>query len=317
MSNPQSTQPTTTQLQPATPVPSATPVSSFVIPASHNTPKVSPICLLKTAIAPVVNGHMRMNANILFDEGAQRSFMSVQLATELQVKPTSSTQVALSSFGAESQSLQTLDVATVQVETLAGELIPISVLIVPTIATPISNSYHLALNTLPHLKGLKLATPITINKEFTISILIGTDHYWSFVQDRIIRGDGPTAQQSKLGYLLSGPMPQVATQLSTSILLQLTTIADHNQEPNLEQLWSVEAIGTCPQQSSSSFLSTYQASSISQSPNGTYCVKFPWKDDKPYLPSNFNICQRRTKTLLTKLMLTPELLNLYHNIIQE
>ena len=107
MSNPQSTQPTTTQLQPATSVPSATPVSSFVIPASHNTPKVSPICLLKTAVAPVVNGHMRMNANILFDEGAQRSFMSVQLATELQVKPTSSTQVALSSFGAESQSLQT------------------------------------------------------------------------------------------------------------------------------------------------------------------------------------------------------------------
>ena len=317
MSNPQSTQPTTTQLQPAMSVPSATPVSSFVIPASHNTPKVSPICLLKTAVAPVVNGHMRMNANILFDEGAQRSFMSVQLATELQVKPTSSTQVALSSFGAESQSLQTLDVATVQVETLVGELIPISVLIVPTIATPISNSYHLALNTLPHLKGLKLATPITINKEFTISIFIGTDHYWSFVQDRIIRGDGPTAQQSKLGYLLSGPMPQVATQLSTSILLQLTTIADHNQEPNLEQLWSVEAIGTCPQQSSSSFLNTYQASSISQLPNGTYCAKFPWKDDKPYLPSNFNICQRRTKTLLTKLMLTPELLNLYHNIIQE
>ena len=177
MSNPQSTQPTTTQLQPATSVPFATPVSSFVIPASHNTPKVSPICLLKTAVAPVVNGHMRMNANILFDEGAQRSFMSVQLATELQVKPTSSTQVALSSFGAESQSLQTLDVATVQVETLAGELISISVLIVPTIATPISNSYHLALNTLPHLKGLKLSTPITINKEFTISILIGTDHY--------------------------------------------------------------------------------------------------------------------------------------------
>ena len=112
--------------------------------------------------------------------------MSVQLATELQVKPTSSTQVALSSFGAESQSFQTLGASTVQVETLTGELIPISVLIVPTIATPIHNSCYLPLGVLPDLKGLKLANPITNNQEFTISVLIGTDHYWSFVQNQII-----------------------------------------------------------------------------------------------------------------------------------
>ena len=158
---------------------------------------------------------------------------------------------------------------------------------------------------------------ITNNQEFTISVLIGIDHYWSFVQDQIIRGDGPTAQQSKLGYLLSGPMPHLTTQLSTSIPLQLTTMTDQNQEPNLEHLWSVEAIGTHSGQSSSAFLNTYQTSSISQLPNGTHCAKFPWKEDKPYLPSNFNICQRRTKALLTKFKLNPELLNLYNNIIQE
>ena len=319
MSNPRGTQPLTIQqpvlLQPATSLTGATPVSvgSFLILASPNTPNAPPTCLLKTAVVPVVNGHMRMNANILFDEGAQCSFMSVQLATE----PTSSIQVALSSFGAESQSFQTLGASTVQVETITGKLIPISVLIVPTIAIPIYNSCHLPLDALPHLKGLKLANPITNNQEFTISILIGNDHYWSFVQDQIIRGDGPTAQQSKLGYLLSGPMPHLTTQLSTSILLQLTTMTDQNQEPNLEHLWSVEAITTHSEQSSSAFLNTYQASSISQLPNGTYCAKFPWKENKPYLPSNFNICQHRTKALLTKLKLNPELLNLYNNIIQE
>ena len=224
-------------LQPATSLPGTTPVSvgSFLILDSHNTSNVSPMCLLKTAVAPVINGHTRMNANILFDEGAQRSFMPVQLATELQVKPTSKTQVALSSFGAESQTFQTLGVATVQVETLTGELIPISVLIVPAIATPIYNSCHLPLDALPHLKGLKLANPTTNNQKFTISVLIGTDHYWSFVQDQIIRGDGPTTQQSKLGYLLSGPMPHLTAQLSTSILLQ-TTMTDQNQESNLKHL---------------------------------------------------------------------------------
>ena len=131
VSTPLGTQPQTTQqasLQPATSLPVTT-VGSYLVPASRSIPSVSPMYLLKTAVAPVVNGHVRRNTNILFDEGAQRSFISVQLATELHVKPTTTTQVALSSFGAESQSFQTLGVTTIQVETLVGELIPISVLI--------------------------------------------------------------------------------------------------------------------------------------------------------------------------------------------
>ena len=148
-------------LQPVTSQAAVTPVSlgSFLTPALHSNLHAMPVCLLKTAVAPVVNGHTRIHANILFDEGAQRTFISTQLAAKLQVTPMTTTQVALSSFGADSKSLQTMDVANVQIEILNGELIPISALIVPTISTPIHNSYHLPLNTLPHLKGLKLANP--------------------------------------------------------------------------------------------------------------------------------------------------------------
>ena len=39
--------------------------------------------------------------------------------------------------------------------------------------------------------------------------------------------------------------------------------------------------------------------------------------DKPDLPSNFNICQHRTKNLFTKLKLTPTLLKLHNDIILE
>ena len=169
---------------------------------------------------------------------------------------------------------------------------------------------------MPHLKGLKLANPVTNSDEFLVSVLIGADFYWSFVQDNIIRGNGPTAQQSRLGYLLSGPLPLSTKQLPASILLQFATTAD-NTETDLQQLWLIEAIGTESNQPSSNFLKSYQSHNISQLPNGTYSVKFPWKENKPHLPTNFTICQRRTKTLLTKLRLTPDLLNLYNNIIQE
>ena len=82
-----------------------------------------------------------------------------------------------------------------EVETESGELIPISVLIVPSIAAPIQNLVSTSVYTMPHLRDLKFAHPITSDKNFTISLLIGTDHYWSFVEDHIIRGKGPTATQ--------------------------------------------------------------------------------------------------------------------------
>ena len=102
-------------------------------------------------------------------------------------------QVALSFFSTESRSFQTLGVAIIHVETNAGSLIPISALIVPTIAAPLHNSCHLPLDDLPYLQGLRLANSVTADQDFIVSILIGTDYYWSFVQDHIVRGEGPTA----------------------------------------------------------------------------------------------------------------------------
>ena len=51
--------------------------------------------------------------------------------------------------------------------------------------------------------------------------------------------------------------------------------------------------------------------------DGTYTAKFPWKEDKPHLPSNLAICTRRTKSLVAKLRRHPQLLTLYDNIIKE
>ena len=59
---------------------------------------------------------------------------------------------------------------------------------------------------LPRLKGLPIAHSVTMadHENFKISLLVGADFYWDLVGDHIIKGDGPTAVSSKLGYLLSG-----------------------------------------------------------------------------------------------------------------
>ena len=152
------------------------------------------ISLLKTAIAPISAEGLQISGNILFDEGSQRSFVTEEIAKRLNLKPIQSEHIAVAPFGAEYISAQHLSVAQINIETSTGCRIPISVLIVPFIAAPLQNSLRASITGFPYLQGLKLAHPITNEENFQISVLIGADFYWTFVEDHIIRGDGPTAQ---------------------------------------------------------------------------------------------------------------------------
>ena len=215
-------------------------------PVSHDTGPseqvlhVKSVTFLQTAIAPVHVGHINTLANILFDEGAQRSFITEDLAVKLQLQSFTTEHIAVASFGTNTLANRQLPVAQVQVETQLGELIPISVLVVPVIITPLHNTVRSCITRLPYLQGLKMAHPVTGEDNFQISLLIGADFYCSFVEDDIIHGDGPTAQQSKLGYLLSGPMLQ---QSSTVSALHISTLPPDIKEPSLEVLWSLEYCG--------------------------------------------------------------------------
>ena len=55
------------------------------------------------------------------------------------------------------------------------------------------------------------------------------------------------------------------------------------EELNLENFWSIESVGTKVNMTSidSTFLRTYQQSSITRAPEGMYIARFPWKEDDP------------------------------------
>ena len=128
--------------------------------------------------------------------------------------------------------------ASISIETLNKGHIPISVLIVPKLAAPIRNSVRTHLDKLPYLRGLPLAHPVTSDENFHISILIGADFYWQFIQDTIVRGDGPTAVKSRLGYLLSGPLPTPLVYITCSQVLTLTCITE---EVDSDNFWQIES----------------------------------------------------------------------------
>ena len=275
------------------------------------------VCLLKTAIANVSAGQTIVEGHILFDEGVQLSFITQELANQLQLSPTHHENVSVSSFGEQVSTSRRLAVTTVFIQTLNNGHIPISVLIVSKLAAPIRNSIRAHLDKLPYLQELPLAHPVTSNENFHISILIGADYYWQFIQDRIVRGDGPTAVESRLGYLLSGPLP--FPQLVYTTCSQVQTFTCITEDTDCDYFWRVESMGTTPvkENTDADFLQQYLDNNITLQPNGTYCLKFPWKTGHPVLPSNYTVCAKRTRSMIYRLAKTPYLLRIYSNIIEE
>lgn len=144
-SNPQST-----SQQPAI----TDPLPSASIPTSGGQ-----TLLLKTAVATVNTGHIYCEANILFDEGVQCSFISHTLDNQLGIPPSESNSISLSAFGAQLPASRYLPVTTIN--SAYGKKIPLCVLVVKKIATPLQNHLHQQIKDIPNLRGLRLALPIT------------------------------------------------------------------------------------------------------------------------------------------------------------
>ena len=126
----------------------------------HSTTQPRFWVLLKTAVAKVTSGIYTVDANIWFDEGAQRSFVTRDLANKLQLQTSGTAEVQLAAFGSSSKKVSHIDTATIYLLTDSREEKAIDVLIVPTIAVPLGNRQRDAVS-LPYLRELKLAHPLT------------------------------------------------------------------------------------------------------------------------------------------------------------
>ena len=134
---------------------------------------------------------------------------------------------------------------------------------------------------LHYLAGLKLAHPVTSDTHFEISLLIGADYYWQFVQDEIVRGEGPVAVKSKLGYLLSGPVPSNSLPSPSTSILNVM-ILQKIDEPDIERFWTLESLGIespTPHQEIKDPLADYRNTSIIRENDGGYVAAFPLKNE--------------------------------------
>lgn len=118
----------------------------------------------------------------------------------------------------------------------------------PVVCSPLPKRADL--NIYPHLQDLELADRSEIGQD-AIDILIGWDYYWDIVTAESIWGEnGPTAINSKFGWLLSGPTnssPCETNVVSNLIIvgeaLLNETIKTSEIKKMLKTFWETESIG--------------------------------------------------------------------------
>ena len=273
--------------------------------------------LLKTAVAPIIAGHNTATATIMFDEGATRSFITTDLASKLNIKPDGYEMIALSTFADHTPQKKSLQRVTFALQTRDGPQ-EMTALITPKISAPMRNMMKKPLVNLPHLRNLALAHPISDANFYEVSVLIGVDYYWDFVEDKTIRGPGPTAVQSKFGYLLSGPTGmKTALPFADTTMLHVATNT-WEDDTKLQNFWDLETIGIKDDihttESKVSEFESFRKTHL-RSADGKYVAKLPWKFDHPPLPTNYRVTEKRTRGMIRRL--SPDLLKVYDGIIND
>ena len=279
----------------------------------HAANAFAPYIFVKTAVAYVQTKSLKSKANLIIDECAQHSFIRSSLARALKLVPIRKKMLSLSGFQSASEEAKLYDIVRISIVDINKQHICIEPAVVEDIIPPLNDSFReLAMN-LPYLKDLKLAHQAPNRTLFEIDILIGADYYWTIVGDQVVRGSGPTAVFSRLGYLLSGPLSgEFDQEMLQSTLINIAVV----EEPNLDQLWALEALGIQPENETSDYAEVYQRDDIIYS-DGVYTARFPWLPNRPEITRNQVIAEKRTRSTVRNLARSPTDLLFYHEMIQD
>ena len=135
------------------------------------------------------------------------------------------------------------------------------------------------------------------------------------------RDSGPTAIQTRLGWVLSGPVGEDLQQaIHSSNFVSMHTLECASVEveskndvllQELKKFWSLEDFGVKPQNVHEEFLESIKYEDTH------YKVNLPWKPDHAELPDNYDRSKKRLLGLLKRLRNEPEVLKKYDDVIKE
>ena len=194
--------------------------------------------LLQTLTVSVWGKRGRVQAVVLFDTGADKSYVSQELVDRVGPEWLESESLRYSSFGTDSvTSTEERDVYSMLLEGDGGKM-NVKATCIPKICAPVSQP-KVPTSILPSLPG---CMSIPAGEKIKIDLLIGLDQYWKIMQGEI-RFLSPqlVAQKSRVGWVLSGCVPSKKSGNGGQVSNQLLClkVADTGLRKTMECSWNI------------------------------------------------------------------------------
>ena len=291
--------------------------------------------LMQTALTDVVNLNTskKLSTRLLLDCGNQRTYISEDLVNKLQLVPNNTEILTVFTFGSTKPKEFKTPVVDFSLKLKNGQTMNIQANVVPKITGMIQRAPFNCKHFEPLLKEHQLADTFPSELEVsTVELLIGNDYYSELIlPERKKLSPGLYLLASHLGWILSGRLPTEERKMSeVSMFLmgghscqqyQQSFVPENSDvvmKPNFDEFWKLETIGIkdpindCDDdQDIQNFHDTVRKT------NGRYEVTWPWKEENPRLPDNYQLALGRLNSLLKRIQGRPELLQKYDSIIKD
>ena len=292
---------------------------------------------LQTIRATVTNTDQtrKMKANIIFDSGSTKTYVSQRLADMLELKVSGKTEMKINSFGNSDGRLISAKEVCFCFETKQNGSICIKGFAVPTICAPLDD-YRVYVDEMKQRQDWNIDLDNFLPEDEIIDgeihILLGSDFYWQIVERSEIRlNDELVLVNSKLGYMLNGPLdPDESKEMlnySTNCVHVMkvcaTLLGDEEDRTEselskilsdkVEKFWNMDSFGVSPCEKSVYDLNLEK---IKLMADGRYQVELPMREGHPLIHDNYSACIKRLSVLKRSLE-RESLLDDYDRVIQD
>ena len=254
------------------------------------------------------------------DTGSQRSYITDRAREQLALATSGEQYMTIMTFGDTHGERRICEYVKVGFKLRSGQSQILTLFSVPAICQQLT--CHPLVNyrdVYPHLSGLEFAEEPEDNQELHVDVLVGSDHYWDLITGRVRRGsDGPVAIDTKLGWVLSGPI-SIPGHTDTSLNLMTHALLSNSQlieeqtlNETMKSFWELESFGI-PDIDRSLY---DELCGTIKFQDGRYEVQLPWKTPRRDLPSNYELSLKRLRGLLRRLRHDPDVFREYDAIIK-
>lgn len=282
--------------------------------------------LLATALVSVqTKNGCRHTLRALLDQGSQASFITESAAQSLGLRRTS-TRATIQGLGGD-KSLGSKFIVSMKIQSCHDPhyTFQVSAHVLSAI-TSILPSEKVIYNDWPELVNITLADPEfhTPNK---IDILLGADVYGQIIRDGLIKGPKgiPTAQNTALGWILSGPTHLYdedhfnLKQCNHNVIVSMHSHVNDNEL--LKRFWQLESdlFETKILSQEEQLCENFYSQTTTRDTTGRYIVRLPFREDDPQCKygNSRDIALKRFHLLEKRFKKDPEVKSRYSEVIHE